>query len=380
MRIAKDMLILVWALCLRSRTRWTSSVLLLACVSSGLCVVSRASTAQEPANTGKQARVLFQEGLYLADRGRLAQAELKLEQASALTPDDIEVLTALAKVKARIRELPAAIVIFRQVIAAVPNSAEAHLNLAIALSDNSDLSGALDEATRSAELAPELASAHLNRARILADLGRLDEARTEFGTASHLAPANPDSFYYWALVERDSGDLGKETELLSDVVRLQPRNEKALRLLAGCLFSQGRRQESISVWRRLLKTNPNSREAAYGISRALRDTDPQESTRMLQRFLALKQRDDHLDQVKSLGNQAYAAMNKGQWSEAISCLREAINQCGNCEVLADLHKDLGLALCHSGNLAEGKKELQIALHLNPSDRDTLQALNAISGR
>ena len=101
---------------------------------------------------------------------------------------------------------------------------------------------------------------------------------------------------------------------------------------------------------------------------------------MLQRFLALKQRDDQLEHVKSLGNQAYVAMNKGQWSEAISCLSEAINQCGDCEVLADLHKDLGLALCHSGSIAEGKKELQIALHLNPSDRDTLQALNAVSGR
>jgi tetratricopeptide (TPR) repeat protein len=370
----------VSALSRRYRIGWKSGVLLLACVSAGLCVTSKASATQEAANRDNQALVLFQQGLSLADHGRLAQAELKLEQASALTPDDIEILTALAKVKARLRELPAALVIFRQVIAAAPNSSEAHLNLAIALADNSDLSGALDEATRAAELAPELPSTHLNRARILADLGRMDEARTEFATASRLAPANPDSFYYWALLERDSNNLGKETELLSDVVRLQPRNEKALRLLADGLLSQGRRQESIAMWRRLLKINPNSREAAYGLSRALRTTDPQESMRMLQRFLALKQRDDQLEHVKSLGNQAYVAMNKGQWSEAISCLSEAINQCGDCEVLADLHKDLGLALCHSGSIAEGKKELQIALHLNPSDRDTLQALNAVSGR
>ena len=73
----------------------------------------------------------------------MAQAESELEQARALTPDDVEVLTALAKVKGRMHELPEAIVIFRQLAAALPRSADAHLNLAIALADNSELPAAL---------------------------------------------------------------------------------------------------------------------------------------------------------------------------------------------------------------------------------------------
>lgn len=317
-------------------------------------------------------------GLDLAEHRQLAQAEVQLEQARALMPHDVEVLTALAKVKARIRELPAAITIFREVIAAVPRSGDAHLNLAIALADNSDLSSALDEATKAIELSPVSAPAHLNRARILADLHRLDEARSEFKIASHLAPSNPDCFYYWAFVEKDSGNLRKESELLSNVVRLQPQSEKALRLLADSLLDQERQPEAIAVWRRLLEINPGSSEATYGLAQALRRTNGEESRSLLERFRSLKQRDGQLEEVKSLGNQAYLAMNAGHWSEAALSLRKAIRQCGNCEVLAELHKDLGLALCHSGNVVEGKEELQVALRLNPSDRDTLQALRAIS--
>jgi cytochrome c-type biogenesis protein CcmH/NrfG len=78
------------------------------------------------------------------------------------------------------------------------------------------------------------------------------------------------------LVEKDSGNLGKESELLMTVVRLQPRNEKALSLLANCLLDQSKQSESIAAWRRLLKINPNSSEATYGLAQALRSTDPQE--------------------------------------------------------------------------------------------------------
>ena len=96
----------------------------------------------------------------LAARGELGQAEILLEQARTAAPHNTEVLTALAKVKDRVGESQDAIAIFRQVADATPRSGEAHLNLAMALADSKDLTGALDEATKAVELAPKLASAH----------------------------------------------------------------------------------------------------------------------------------------------------------------------------------------------------------------------------
>lgn len=159
---------------------------------SSLYVGVNCMAAQEVASANGQAAELLTQGLDMAEHGQLAQAEVELEKARAAAPGDVEVLTALAKVKGRIGELPDAIVIFRQVIAIVPRSTKAHLNLAIALADKFDLLGALDEASRAIELSPESAPARLNRARILADLHRSDEARVEFASASRIDPSNPD--------------------------------------------------------------------------------------------------------------------------------------------------------------------------------------------
>jgi tetratricopeptide (TPR) repeat protein len=278
--------------------------------------------AQDPVSpqastSDRKAADLLAQGTKLAAQGQLAQANVVLEQARAAAPHNAEVLTALAKVKGRTGDLPAAIAIFREVVDAAPGSTEGHLNLAMALADNSDLKGALEEASRAVDLSPKLALAHLNRARILADLHRLDDANAEFALASQLAPANPDCFFYWALVERERFNYAKESGLLRTVVRLQPHNEKALNLLGESLLNESKVPEAVAVWRRLLTVNPNSSEATYSLSQALRGTDPQESKHLLERYHTLQQREKQLQQVNTLGNQAYEAMNNRQWPKQL---------------------------------------------------------------
>ena len=325
----------------------------------------------------KKTADLMTQGLNLAAQGQFAQAEVVLEQARAGAPHNAEVLTALAKVKVRSGDLSGAVALFREVVDATPRSTDAHLNLALALADNADLNGALLEASKAVELSPKLALAHLNRARILADLHRSDDAIAEFAIASRLAPTNADCFYYWALVEQEKFNYAKEAELLRTVVRLQPHNEKALNLLGVSLLTESKDAEAIAVWRKLLAVNPDSSAATYSLSMALRSTSPQESKQLLARYHMLQQREKQLTQVNSLGNEAYQAINNRQWPEAIRALREAIGICADCKMEARLHKDLGLALCQSGDIHAGEAELRIALRLDPKDRDTLRALAAI---
>jgi len=329
------------------------------------------ASAQNPASD------LLTQAMALAARGELGQAEILLEQARSAAPHNIEVLTALAKVKDRVGESQDAIAIFRQVADATPRSGEAHLNLAMALADSKDLTGALDEATEAVELSPKLASARLNRARILADMHRTDEARTEFALATRLAPTNADGFFYWALVEQEKENFLKESSLLQTVVRLQPNNAKALNLLGGSLWNESKEDEAIAVWRRVLKIDPNASEATYSLALALRNKDSQESRLLMQRFHALQQQEKTVKQVNDLGNQAYHAINNRQWPDAISLMRQALALCGDCQYEATLHKDLGLALCQSGDTRQGETELRTAHQLNPADPDILKALAAI---
>jgi tetratricopeptide (TPR) repeat protein len=321
---------------------------------------------------------LLQDGLALARQGRLAEAGSLLQQAQALEPANTQVLTALAQVKGRTGDLPGAIQLLRQVAQALPNSTDAHVNLAVALADQGELQGALAETGKALALAPQLASAHLNRARLLADLHRGPEARAEFVVAARLAPGDPDCFYYWAVLERDAGDAAKESVLLRKVVKLQPENSKAYELLGDSLAAQAKQSEAISAWRSALAIDPNSTAALYSLSRSLQRTDPAEAKRLRDRFAAIQQQQKKIDAVKSLGNQAYVAMGERKDAEAIQLFKQAIEQCGGCEIAAGLHKDLGLALCRTGDVAAGKQELQTALKLNPDDPDVVKALSLLN--
>ena len=317
----------------------------------------------------------MKEGQDLAAQGRFAEAEVPLKQAAELAPENYALLTLLGKIEGRIGKHADAIALFRRVVSGQPKTADAHVNLAIALADAGDLEEALKETSTAALLSPKLVSAHLNRARVLADLHRLDEAEKEFAAAHQLAPENPDCLFYWALLEKERGNLEKQTSLFQQLVRLQPDNLNALLLLAQSLQRESKNAETIAVLHRILQLKPDSANALYMLSMELRRTNPEESKKLQQDFETQKRKEADLAQVKSLGNEAYVAANKQDWPEAIRILKQALESCQDCEVAAALHKNLGLALCSNGNLDECKQELQEALKLNPTDTDVVKALN-----
>ena len=317
----------------------------------------------------------MQQGQDLAAQGRFAEAEVTLKQALEYSPENYELLTLLGKVEARLGKRVDAIAIFRHVVRGEPRMADAHINLAIALADGGQLEEALTETSTAISLSPKLASAHVNRARVLADLHRTEEAEKEFSTANQLAPNNPDCLYYWGLLEKDRGNLTQQTSLFQQLVRLQPDNLNALLLLAQSLQHESKSVEAIAVLRHILQLKPDSENAIYMLSMELRRTNPDEAKKLQEEYEAQKRKDATLAQVKSLGNEAYQAANRRDWTEAIRILRKALESCGDCEVAAALHKNLGLALCGNGNLDEGKEELKEALKLNPKDPDIVKALS-----
>ena len=316
-------------------------------------------------------------GQDLAKQGRLAEAEVALEKAGRLSPQDTQVMTLLGKVKGRLSEFPAAIVLFQRVVDLKPKSADAHLNLAIVYSDAGELAHALEETSMVLAIDPNLAAAHFNRARILDDLKREKEAGAEFAKACGLTPNDADCFFYWSFVERAEGNFAKETALLQRVVKLQPDRAKAFVLLGSSLQEQSRTPEAVVALRLALELDPDSSEATYMLSRALMTSDPKESKRLREHFDALKQKGGALDRSKALGNQAYGASTQQDWPKATSLYREALETCGDCEIQAALHKNLGLVLCRSGNLQEGARELHMALELNPNDPDVVKALSVL---
>jgi tetratricopeptide (TPR) repeat protein len=340
-------------------------------------VSSPQTPLRPPSADAAKARQLFLDGQELASQGRLAEAETELAQAANLSPKDIDLLTLLAKVRGRLGEHAEAVSLFRRIVQMEPRVAENHLDLAIAFADSGELPAALAETSAALALAPRSGAAHLNRARILADLHRNQEARSEFAASSRLDPESADTFYYWALLEHDDNHLAQETELLQRLIKLQPGSSRDFFLLGRSLSEQNRHEESIVALRRAVELNPHAGDALYMLAMEVKRQDPEEARRLMKRFVELRGEEANLDAVKTLGNQAYTASKQQNWADAIRLLRQALAKCDGCTVAAGLHRNLGLALCESGNPQEGRVELQQALELDPTDRDAEAALKIL---
>jgi tetratricopeptide (TPR) repeat protein len=341
------------------------------------CAFNLGSIVATVAEANQTSIELLEQGRKLLQAGKLAEAELVLDRAEKLAPSDSVILTLDAKVKGRLGDYSGAVVLLKRAALLNPQSAPAHVDLAIALADSGDLNRALAETSTAISIAPGLAIAHMNRARILEDLNQDGEVGDEFALAARLAPDNPDCYFYWSIAEREQGNFTKQAELLQRVIKMEPGNIKAHIMLANSLLDQKRTGEAVSELRAILVIDPNSSQAIYKLGRALRTTDPVESKKLLDQFDRLKAQNSVVDQAKVLANEAFHAFSVQDWRESVRLYSDAVDTCGDCEVESALHRDLGLALCRGGQIEKGTEELRKALALNPEDRDAAKALEAI---
>ena len=266
---------------------------------------------------------------------------------------------------------------FRRVVKIAPMSPEAHLNLGISYADQFNLVGALAEFTESATLSPNLAPAHHFKGRSLFDLRRNEEARHDVETAVRLDPNFAPSLYLLALIEKQAGNTLASIDLLRRVVAIEPENSDALYMLGQNLAKLDQTEEAVTQWKRALKSNPGHAEALYNLSRALAKPDPAEANRYQQQFKELLAQRHITDRAETLGNFAFAAAAARDWTQAVAQLKEALDTCGDCRSRGDLHKNLGLIYCRSGDLEKGKSELLEARKIKPNDPEIDQALRFV---
>src|SRR4029077_19878435 len=188
--------------------------LMVVCCALNLGSISAAAQGATPSSE------LLDQGRKLLEAGKLAEAELVLDRAEKLAPSDSVILNLDAKVKGRLGEYASAVGLLERVIRLIPQSAEAHVDLAIALADSGDLNSALAETATAISIDPALAIAHLNRARILSDMNRDGEARVEYALAARLAPGNPDFYFYWLFCGGGEGNFPQKNEIVRKVVKL----------------------------------------------------------------------------------------------------------------------------------------------------------------
>jgi tetratricopeptide (TPR) repeat protein len=317
-------------------------------------------------------------GLILAQQGNPSGAEQELNKAVVLAARDPGTLSTAGKALAQMGKMSEGISLLRKVVTLAPDLAAAHLDLALALADSYDLPGALLETTEATRLAPQSGVAHFNRGRVLFDLGRSAEARPEFEKAYQLVPQMAEPRYFLALIEKQAGNYRRAASLLEEAVQIQPRNVTAWYLLGQSLEEENESTKAIAAWRQAIAIDPNFSQALYNLARALRSTDPTESEQLMARYTAVQKERRILDRAGTLANNGALAASAHDWPEATRALKQAITECGDCAVKADLHKKLGLIDCQSGDLKNGEKELLTANALKPADPEITRALQLIA--
>jgi tetratricopeptide (TPR) repeat protein len=262
-------------------------------------------------------------------------------------------------------------------VALDPQSGEAYLNVGIALADQYQIEAALEEFSKAAQLAPDSAAAHYNKGRALFDLRRDDEALPELEGAVRLEPQHAGALYLLAMIDKQAGNAEHSAKLLEKVIELQPDNSDALYMLGQDLSKMGRNAEAVTRWKQALKVDPEHAQALYNLTRTLAKSDPAAARQYQARFTALQQKRQITDRAETLGNFALASAAARDWQQAVAQLKEALDICGDCRSRGDLHKDLGLIYCRSGDLKDGQAELLQAKKIKPDDPDVQQALEVI---
>lgn len=313
-------------------------------------------------------------GLILASEGKFPQALQALGSATTLEPKNAGALGAYGMVLMRLNRAPEAIAAFRKATALTPDAAGAHLNLGIALADQFDLTGALTEFSQAVSLDKNNPVAHYNRGRVLLDLQRSAEAKTELETALQLDPNAANCLYLLGLIARQAGETDASITYFQKSLALKPENAEGHFMLGQDFVHKGDTSSAIQQWRKAIEIRPDYNEALYSLSRLLAKSDPKEAALFEERFQTLQTQQHIMDRSQTLGNFAITSAEAHDWPQAIAQLKEGIQICGSCSALPQLHKDLGLIYCHSGDYAKGRIELLEAQKLSPGDDDIKRAL------
>jgi putative PEP-CTERM system TPR-repeat lipoprotein len=325
-------------------------------------------------NNPQYAQAFANLGLILASESRYAEAAEALRTAVQLDPKNPGALSAYGMVLVRLNRGSDALPFFRKVTELDPKSPGAHLNLGIALADQFDLNGALAEFSEAVRLDPGNALAHYNKGRVLLDLQHNREAKPELEAATRLDPSAADSWYLLGMISRQAGDTDESIRQFEQALAAKPDNAEALFLLGQELLRKGDEAGAIERWRKAIEIRPQYNEAIFSLARLLMKSDPEEAKRLQARFQELQAQQHIMDRAQTLGNFALASADAHDWPQAIAHLREALDACGTCNALPQLHKDLGLIYCHSGDFTKGRIELLEAQKLSPADQDVAKAL------
>jgi len=288
--------------------------------------------------------------------GRTEQAEALYRQIIAQVPDHADALHMLGIIRSQAGDLQEGAALLERAATARPGHAIFHLNLGNALKGLRKTDAAIRAYGRAAALGPQLPEAHYNLANALKEAGRLDEAIAAYRRAIALKPSLVEAHFNLANSLRDSKRGEEAIAIYRQTLALRPDHAGAFNNLGNTLQDLGRHAEAVAAYRLGLQRIPNQIDILNNLGNALQKQGQLlEAIEVLQRALALKP--DNAAALANLGN-AWRANHRPDL--AAQAYQRALELSPRSD---ETRWNLSMMQLLLGNLAEGWRSYESRIEL-----------------
>ncbi len=290
--------------------------------------------------------------------GRLQAAEQIYRQILQAEPNHAEAIHLLGVLAHQVGQHGIAVETIQRAIRLKGNAFAFHNNLGEAYRALGRIPEAVACYRRALELKPDYAEAHNNLGLALQEQGKLDEAVACYRRALELKPDFAEAHYNLGISLKDRGKLDEAVACYRRALELKPDYAEAHNNLGNALKDQGKLNEAVACFRRALELKSAFVEAHYNLGNALKDQGKLgEAIAGYRRALELKP-----EYAEAHNNLGVAFRDQELPDEAVACYRRALELKPD---FAEAHYNLGNALKDQGKLDEAVAGYRRALELKP---------------
>ena len=214
-------------------------------------------------------RAAFNKAIGLINSGHAGDAAAVCREALENDPSDVTMTALLGATLLKLHESKDAEKFLRQAIKLAPTFAKPHEDLGFLLVELRRPEEAVEILQTATRLDPKAENAFFSLGRALAMLGKGDEADAAFEASFEL---NPERKLLAVAAEHHKAGRFEEAEKsYRELLRLQPRNVDALRLLGGIMANKSEFSEAEILFRRAISIAPDFSLAIVDLGRLLQD-------------------------------------------------------------------------------------------------------------
>jgi len=257
--------------------------------------------------------------------------------------------------------------IYKDILAAAPDNAEVHADLAVVLHRSGQIDRAIAEYRHALALAPDYFDAHNNMGLALQAKGQLDPAIASFERALALHPNSPQVHNNLGAAWRAKGQLDRAIEFYAQAIALRPDYADAHCNRGDAYYQKGEIDQAVACYLQALALNPDHAEASYNLANAMKDVGRlDDAIARYQKAISIKP-----GLVDAHNNLGAALAARGDVDAAIACYQRALaldpNHSGS-------HNNLGNLWTSRDQPDLAVECLRRALALHPGDSAALSNL------